>query len=159
MPQPTTLIVVTGLSLVGAAIGVGIGRSALDQINPANFKDSDTAFYSDPAPDTRPSADWAQLQAQEYRAASQAPAPQSCVNCSWPVAPVPPQDPTVAHYDQPRTAAVPRRAEAPTRIVVVEQSPEPDWGQVERYTQYPIARSPDPAPSGASDDAGDGGTQ
>jgi cell division protein FtsN len=92
VPQPTMIVIAAGLSIVGAAIGVNMGRAAVDQINPANFKDSDPPFYSDMVPN-RPRGDWAQVQAQEYRAASQATAPQGCAGCTWPVAPDPPQQP------------------------------------------------------------------
>ena len=162
MPQPITLVIAAGLAVVGAAIGVNIGHATVDQINPANFKDSDGAFSSDPAQPSRPPGDWAQVQAQEYRAAAQATAPQACTDCTWPVAPVPPQDPSVARYDQARIAAVPRaRAEAPVRVVIVEQQqpPEPDWGRVERYMRYPVARYAQPAAGDDDPDDGDAGTQ
>lgn len=160
MPQPTTLVIAAGLSIAGAAIGVNMGHATIDQINPANFKDTDPRFYPDAAPGG-PRADWAQVQAQEYQAAAQATAPQGCAGCTWPVAPVPPQDPTVARYDRALTAAVPaERAEAPVRIVVVEQSPpEADWGRVQRYMRYPVERSGDQAVEEDGGDDGDAGTQ
>ncbi len=171
MPQPTTLAILAGLSIVGAAVGVTVGRATTDQINPSNFKDSDSSFYSDLAPDA-PRADWAQVQAQEYQKAAQATAPQGCTDCAWPVAPVPPQDPTVARYDQPTIAAVPRaRVETPVRVAAIQPAPQPeqkpDWNQVERYTQYPVEQPARPAAdanpvitrTGATQAAGDTGTQ
>ena len=161
MPQPTTLVVAAGLAIVGAAIGVNMGHATVDQINPANFKDSDSAFMG-AAQDSRSPDSWAQVQSQEYQAAAQATAPQGCTDCTWPVAPVPPRDPTVARYDQPRIAAVPpERAEAPVRIVIVEQQPpEPDWGRIERYARYPVERYRDqPAAEEDDGDGGDAGTQ
>ena len=162
MPQPITFVIAAGLAIVGGAIGVNMGHATIDQINPANFRDSDAALYPDAAQEARSPGDWAQVQAQEYQAASQAPAPAACANCTWPtppVAPVPPQDPTVARYDQERIAAVPReRAEAPVRIVVVDEASEPDWGRVERYTRYPVERDRQPAYA-EDDDEGDPGTQ
>jgi hypothetical protein len=161
LAHPTTFVILAGLSIVGAAIGVNMGHAAVDQINPANFKDSDGAFSSDPARDSRSPGDWAQVHSQEYRAAAQATAPQSCTDCTWPVAPVPPQDPIVARYDQPRTAVVPpERAEAPIRVVVVEQrQPEPYWGRVERYTRYPVERYREQPAEEDDSDGGDSGTQ
>ena len=161
MPQPTTLVIAAGLAIAGAAIGVNMGHAAIDQINPANFKDSDGAFSSDPAQPSRPPGEWAQVQAQEYQAAAKATAPQGCTDCTWPVAPVPPEDPSVARYDQPRIAAVPRaRAEAPVRVVIVEERPpEPDWRQIERYARYPVVRYAQPAADDDDPDDGDGGTQ
>ncbi|HEX4737050.1 MAG TPA: hypothetical protein VH331_05770 [Allosphingosinicella sp.] len=161
MPQPTTLVIAAGLAIVGAAIGVNMGHATVDQINPANFKDSDSAF-ADPAQDSRSPDEWAQAQSQEYKAAAQAAAPQGCAGCTWPVAPVPPQDPIVARYDQPRTAAVPReRVEAPVRVVVIDEQrpPELDWGRVERYARYPVERTRDQAAEEDDDDGGDAGTQ
>ena len=163
MPHPTTLVIAAGLAIVGAAIGVNMGHATIDQINPANFKDDDAAFYPDAGRDTRSPGDWAQVQAQEYQAASQAPPVATCANCTWPtppVAPVPQQDPIVARYEPERIAAVPReRAEGPVRIVVVEESPEPDWGRVERYTRYPVERTREPGYAEDDDDGGDPGTQ
>jgi hypothetical protein len=165
----TALIVAAGLSIAGTAIGIGMGRSSLAEINPANFNGADSPF-SAALGESRTRAEWAQLQAQEYQAAAQATPPQGCADCTWPMAPVPPQDPAVARLDQPRTAVVPlARAEAPVRVTLVEQPPEPDWRQVERYASYPVeqpvqaptqpvqaaADAATPAPQGA----GDPGTQ
>lgn len=164
MPQPTTLAILAGLSIVGTVVGVSVGRATLAQINPANFEDRESTFYSDLVPDAQ-RADWAQVQAQEYQQAVQATAPQGCVGCTWPVAPVPPQDPTVARYDQSMTAVVPpARAERPVRVAALQPPPEPqpDWKQVERYTQYPVEQPVHVATgtdTTGSQAAGDTGTQ
>ena len=162
MPHPTTLVVAAGLSMVGAAIGLSLGRATLDEINPANFKEPDTPFYADLAPN-RPRADWAQVQAQEYQAASQATAAPGCAGCTWPMVPAAAQDPAVVRADPPRIAAVPQeRVEAPVRIVIVDPPPEPDWRRVERYARYPVERNREPVAYEGDGDGGDGrdaGTQ
>jgi hypothetical protein len=164
VPQPTTLAILAGLSIVGTLVGVSVGRATLAQINPANFEDRESSFYSDMVPNA-PRADWAQVQQQEYQQAAQATAPQTCLGCAWPVAPVPPQDPTVARYDQSIVAVVPpARVERPVRVAAVQppSEPQPDWKQVERYTQYPVEQPVHVATgteTTSSPDAGDTGTQ
>lgn len=158
MPHPTTILIAAGLSIAGAAAGVHLGRSTVGEINPAYFQDPEVPFYSDLVPGTHERADWAQVQAQEYQAAAQAPPPPTCVNCTWPVAPSPAQNVVVASYDQPRAATrvVRERAEAPVEIVVVEQPADPDRARVDRYSRYQVDRNGDPA---VEVDEGDAGTQ
>jgi hypothetical protein len=169
VPQAPIFVIAAGLCAIGAAIGVGLGHATVDQINPADFQDP--PFASDLAPG-HSSADWAQVQAEEYRTAAQQAEPESCAGCTWPVAPVPPEDPAIARYDQPRTAAVPpartatavpqERVEAPVRTAAVEAPPEPDWGRVQRYAHYPVEQPVQAAADAnavATQASGDTGTQ
>jgi hypothetical protein len=147
MPNTTLLAVAGGLSIAGAAVGVTLGRSTVAEINPAYLQDAEVPFYSGLVPGGRPRADWAQVQAQEYQAQAQGqtPPPAGCVGCTWPVDPTPREDPAIATYDRMQYAqyepAPPReRAEAPVRIMVVEQPAERDWNRVTRYANYPVRR-------------------
>lgn len=161
MPHTASLVAASVLSLAGAAIGTGLGRSTIAEINPAYFKDPDSAFYADLVPNARPREDWEQLQAQEYQAAVQGPPPAACANCTWPVDPTPRPDPIIARYDEPRATPPPRvrtRVEAPVETIVIEQPAEPDWGRIQRYAAYPVNRNGDPAPA-EDDGGGDAGTQ
>jgi hypothetical protein len=162
VPHATTLAIAGGLSIAAAAAGIGLGRSTIAEINPAYLQDPEVPYYSDLVPGTRPRADWAQVQAQEYQAAAQAPPPASCVGCTWPVDPAPREDPVVARYDRPVTAALPpsERAEAPARIVIVEPPASPERVRIVRYASYPVSRDePPPPPPQEETDEGDGGTQ
>ncbi|HEX5182988.1 MAG TPA: hypothetical protein VFW19_07530 [Allosphingosinicella sp.] len=156
MPQPATFAIAAGLCAIGSAIGVTLGHATLDQINPADFQDP--SFASDLSPGHTP-ADWAQVQAEEYRAAARQVLPEGCPNCAWPVAPVPPEDPAVARYDQPRTAAVPQEwVETPVRAIAIQEPPQPDLVQVERYAHYqveqPVQQATNASPVVAQDIGG-----
>ncbi|MDB5691768.1 MAG: hypothetical protein JWO81_831 [Alphaproteobacteria bacterium] len=158
MPHLTTLAIAAGLSVAAAVTGLHLGRATVAEINPAYLQDPEVPFYSDLVPGSRQRADWAQVQSQEYQAAAQAPAPASCVGCTWPVDPTPRPDPALARYDR-AAAALPReRAEAPAEIVIVEQPASPDWTRVERYARYPVDHGGDAAAPAEEADEGDPGT-
>lgn len=167
MPNMTLLAVAGGLSIAGAVVGVGLGKSTVANINPVYLQDKDGSFYSDVVPGARSRADWAEVQAQEYRARDQAPPPPpGCAGCTWPVAPTPREDPVLARYDRVQYAqyeqvAPPERAEAPVRIVVVEQPQERDWSRVTRYSSYAVdrAEAAPPPQQDASGEEGDAATQ
>jgi hypothetical protein len=162
MPNTTLLAVAGGLSIAGAAVGVTLGRSTVAEINPAYMQDAEVPFYSGLVPGGRPRADWAQVQAQEYQAEAQAPPPASgCVGCTWPVDPTPREDPAIARYDRVQyaryeSAAPVERAEAPARIVVVEQPAQRDWSNVTRYAEEPVRRASASMPAEPTDDGADG---
>ena len=168
MPHLTTLGIAAALAASGAALGVHLGRSTVGEINPAYLQDPEVPFYSDLVPGNRPRADWGQVQAQEYQAEAQAPAPASCVGCTWPVDPTPREDPVIARYDseddaQYEPAPPPERAQAPAQIVIVEQPVEREWSRVTRYAGYPVERGDVSAPAQQAaapvgqDDGGDQG--
>jgi hypothetical protein len=159
-----TLAIAATLSIAGAAVGIQLGRSTVGEINPAYLQEPEVPFYSNLVPGGRERADWAQVQAQEYQAAAQAPPPASCPGCTWPVAPTPREDPAMARYDRVQYAAYespPRparaQAQAPVRIVVVEEPAERDWSRVTRYANYPVNRGEPAAP--AEDAAETGGDE
>jgi hypothetical protein len=65
MPHSLTLPLVAGLAIIGTAVGVSLGRSAVNEINPAYFTDPQVPFHADLSPYRTP--DWAQVQSAEYQ--------------------------------------------------------------------------------------------
>ena len=57
MPVSTTLPIMAGLSILGAALGVTLGHSAIAEINPAYFNEAEDSFHADLVPYRSP--DWA----------------------------------------------------------------------------------------------------
>ena len=145
MPATTTLPVLAGLSILGAALGINLGRSAISEINPAYFSDPDESFHSDLVPYRSP--DWAQVQAAEYRAAQQpvlvGDLGSGCIGCrDYPVEYVPRHDPAVDGYQDDYAASAP----APAQVVVVETpAPDPARERIQAYASYPVSSDEKPA--------------
>jgi hypothetical protein len=139
MPVSTTLPVMAGLSILGAALGITLGKSAVAEINPAYFNEAEDEFHSDLVPYRSP--DWGQVHQAEYRAAQQ-PARvgelgSGCVGCSdYPVAYVPRHDPSVDLYANGELI----RAPEPTVVTVAAAPPaDPAREQIVRYASYPVS--------------------
>jgi hypothetical protein len=145
MPATTTLPVLAGLSILGAALGINLGRSAISEINPAYFSDPEESFHSDLVPYRTP--DWAQVQAGEYRAAQQpvlvGDLGSGCIGCrDYPVEYVPRHDPAVDGYQDGYAASAP----APAQIVIVETpAPDPARERIQAYASYPVSSDERPA--------------
>ena len=146
MPATTTLPILAGLSILGAAIGVNLGQSAIGEINPAYFSDADDSFHSDLVPYRSP--DWAQVQAAEYRAAQQpvlvGDLGSGCIGCrDYPVEYVPRHDPAVDGYQDGYAASAPQ----PAQIVIVETpaASDPDRERIALYSSYPVSSEERPA--------------
>ncbi len=143
MPVSTTLPVMAGLSILGAALGITLGKSAIAEINPAYFNEAEDEFHADLVPYRSP--DWAQVHKAEYRAAQQ-PAivgelGSGCVGCrDYPVEYIPQHDPAVDRYADGELL----RAPEPT-VVTVAQAPDPDRERVQRYASYPVSSEERPA--------------
>jgi hypothetical protein len=151
MPATTTLPIMAGLAILGAALGVNLGRSAISEINPAYFSDPEDAFHSDLVPYRSP--DWAQVQAAEYRAAQQpvlvGELGSGCIGCrDYPVEYVPRHDPAVDGYQDSYSASAPQ----PAQIVVVETpaAPDPARERIQLYASYPVSSGEQPAPAAES---------
>lgn len=151
MPRSTTLPIMAGLSIVGAALGVTLGRSAIAEIDPAYFADPEVPFHADLAPYRSP--DWAQVQAAEYRQVTSAEGlGTGCVGCGdYPIEYVPRPDPAVASYGW-AAAAEPLEEvtyEAPER--------DPEMERVQLYASYPVsaeeAQQEEPAPAAEEEEA------
>ncbi|HYE29503.1 MAG TPA: hypothetical protein VEA61_14885 [Allosphingosinicella sp.] len=156
MPATTTLPIMAGLSILAAAVGISLGRSAIAEINPAYFSDPEESFHSDLVPYRSP--DWAQVHAAEYRAAQQpvlvGDLGSGCIGCrDYPVEYVPVHDPAVEGYHpEPYAASVPQ----PAQVVIVETpaAADPDRDRIQLYSSYPVSGEESPArdePAAAAD--------
>ena len=139
MPVSTTLPVMAGLSILGAALGITLGKSAVAEINPAYFNEAEDDFHADLVPNR--GSDRAQAHQAEYRAAQQpvlvGELGSGCVGCrDYPVAYVPRHDPAVDPYASGELL----RAPEPTIVTVAAaQAPDPAREQIVRYASYPVS--------------------
>ena len=148
MPASTTLPVMAGLSILGAALGITLGKSAIAEINPAYFNEAEDDFHADLVP----SADWAQVHQAEYRAAQQpvlvGELGSGCVGCrTYPVDYVPQHDPAVDRYVEGGNAEDRLlRAPEPTYVegVATAAAPDPGREQILRYASYPVSAEEKP---------------
>ncbi|HEX8064250.1 MAG TPA: hypothetical protein VF535_13675 [Allosphingosinicella sp.] len=144
MPVSTTLPVMAGLSILGAALGITLGNSAIAEINPAYFNEPEDEFHADLVPYR--SSDWAQVQQAEYRAAQQpvivGELGPGCVRCvDYPVAYVPRHDPAVDLYSDGELL----RAPEPTVVTVAAAAPaDPDRERIQLYASYPVSSDEKP---------------
>jgi hypothetical protein len=139
MPVSTTLPIMAGLSIVGAALGITLGHSAIAEINPAYFSEAEDEFHADLAPYRSP--DWSQGQQSEV---AQQPVVvgdlgTGCVGCrTYPVEYVPRHDPAVDGYVE--------TAPQPAQVVVVETpAPDPARERIQLYSSYPVSSDEQPA--------------
>ena len=136
MPQPMTLAVIGGLSLVGAAAGTWAGRAAIAEINPAYFGASEDRFHADRVPYRSP--DWAQAESggvEEVQLVQGL--GDGCLTCGAPeILAAPPVVPALysEQWVQDATAAA-----EPTAILVGEAEPDPEMERVQRYSSYPVS--------------------
>jgi hypothetical protein len=129
MPRTTILAGLGVLSIAGIAAGVAMGRATVGDINPAYLQDKDGPFYADRVPDRSPGTDWNQVQAQEA-AQGPPPPPPGCLDCTWPVDPMPRHDPAV---DRALLAWTPRAE--PIEAAYAEPRSDPEVASVVRYAQ------------------------
>lgn len=145
MPVSTTLPVMAGLSILGAALGITLGNSAVADINPAYFNEAEDDFHADLVPYQSPNG--AQVHQAGYRAA-QRPAivgelGSGCVGCrTYPVEYVPQHDPAVDRYVEGGLL----RAPEPTLVTVAETAPapDPDRERIQLYASYPVSSEEKP---------------
>ena len=139
MPVSTTLPVMAGLSILGAALGITLGKSAIAEINPAYFNEAEDDFHADLVPYRSP--DWAQVHQAEYRAVQQpvrvGELGTGCIGCrDYPVAYVPSHDPAVDLYADGELL----RAPEPTVVTVAAAAPpDPDRERIQLYASYPVS--------------------
>lgn len=139
MPVSTTLPVMAAISILGAALGITLGKSAVAEINPAYFNEAEDDFHADLVPAR--GSDWAQVRQAEYRAAQQpvlvGELGTGCVGCrDYPVAYVPKHDPAVDLYAEGELL----RAPEPTVVTVAAATaPDPDRERVQLYASYPVS--------------------
>lgn len=139
MPVSTTLPVMAGLSILGAALGITLGKSAVAEINPAYFNEAEDEFHADLVPYRSP--DWAQVHQAEYRAAQQpvivGELGGGCIGCrDYPVEYVPVHDPAVDYASEGELL----RAPEPTVVTVTRATaPDPARERIQAYSSYPVS--------------------
>lgn len=139
MPFSSTLPAVAGLSILGAALGITLGRDAVAEINPSYFNEKDDSFHAALVPYR--SSDWAQVQQADYRAAQQpvlvGQLGTGCAGCAdYPIAYVPRHDPAVDEYVETRVETV---AIQPVQMAVAQTpAPDPAREQIQAYSTYPV---------------------
>jgi hypothetical protein len=133
-----------GLSILGAALGITLGKSAIAEINPAYFNEAEDEFHSELVPYRSP--DWAQVHQAEYRAAQQpvlvGELGSGCIGCrAYPVEYVPQHDPAVDRYvEGGYVEGGLLRAPEPTNAVVEPApAPDPDRERIALYSSYPVS--------------------
>lgn len=144
MPVSTTLPIMAGLSILGAALGITLGHSAIAEINPAYFNEAEDDFHADLAPYRSP--DWAQANQADYHGSQQpvVVGELGCVGCrTYPVEYAPQHDPSVDLYaDGGYAQTVPQ----PAQVVVVETpAPDPARERIQAYSSYPVSADEKPA--------------
>lgn len=145
MPVSTTLPVMAGLSILGAALGITLGRDAIAEINPAYFNAAEDDFHADLVPYRSP--DWAQVHQAEYRAVQQpvlvGQLGTGCVGCAdYPIAYVPRHDPAV---DYSTETVVETSVLQPIQAAVVETpAPDPARERIQLYSSYPVTSEEKP---------------
>jgi hypothetical protein len=149
MPVSTTLPIVAGLSILGAALGITLGHAAVAEINPAYFNEHEDEFHADLAAYRSP--DSAQVQQAQYLGAQQpvvvGELGTGCVGCrDYPVAYVPRHDPAVDYYSEEEVLTAPE----PTVVTASAAAPDPAREQIQRYSSYPVSSDEKPAQTAAA---------
>ena len=148
MTHPTRLPILAGLAIVGTALSVHLGRSAIAEIDPAYFRDPEVPFHADLVPHRGP--DWAQVQVREYQQAGLNDGlGDGCVGCrDYPEEYVPQPDPAVEGDGGGWAAGSAQPAEA---VFVEEPARESRWERVERYASYPVSAEEEAADPAAEE--------
>lgn len=134
MGHAATLSVLGGLALAGAVAGVGLGRSAVADINPLYYGDAEDSFHSDLVanPPLRIGGDTAALRAE--------PAIVSCIGCrDYPEEYRPGRDAAIVALDTGWPSA--KEIAAPALVeetLAAEERADPEREAVVRYASYPV---------------------
>lgn len=134
MDYKTKVPVVAGLAILGTALGVQLGTSAIAEINPAHFSDPEPRFHADLVPHAR--GDWAQVQVAEYhRAGASDGYGEGCIRCpEYPVEYVPQPHPAFDGFEDDWSAS----ASVAEPVAVFAEAPDPDRERLERYASFPV---------------------
>jgi hypothetical protein len=148
MGYPIALPAIAGLSILGAASGVWLGKSAVSEINPIYYDEAETRFHADLAPYRSP--DWSKVQTAELQQASTGEDyGRFCLGCiDYP------QEVYFARTREPdglddgwsasASYAEPEVYTASTEAVPVEQS-DPEWRRVQLYAGTRVSAEPERA--------------
>lgn len=130
-----TMPVMAGLAILGTALGVHLGKSAIAEIDPVHFSDPEPRFHADLVPHAR--GDWAQVQVAEYRQAAASDGyGDGCIRCpEFPVEYAPEPHPAFDGFEDgwSASAAVAEPVEAAFR-----DEPDPDRERLELYASFPV---------------------
>jgi len=155
MAYPIALPAIAGLSIMGAACGVWLGKSAIADINPAYYNEPETRFHSDLVPYRSP--DWAKVQAAELQQASGGEDyGRFCLGCiDYPEdahpAPIHQADGFEDGWSASASYAEPEVYAASAETAPVEQA-DPEWQRVQLYAQARVsADEPEQAPAQPED--------
>jgi hypothetical protein len=159
MAYPIALPAIAGLTVVGAACGIWLGKSAISEINPIYYSEPETRFHADLVPYRSP--DWAKVQAAELQQAGLGEDyGRFCLGCiDYPEdpnpAPIREPDGTddgwsaSASYEEPEVYA------ASAETVPVEQA-DPEWKRVQLYASARVSvDEPEQAPAEQADEPAD----
>ena len=136
-PWTRSVPMLAGLALVGTAVGVSLGHSAISEINPVYYAEAPTRFHGDQVPQ-RP--DWTAAQpAFAADASTVAGLGTGCFGCGGGGAEHY-AAPAVVTYTDSWTADA-QRAAAPIAAEPVEAAPDPERERVARYASYPITEA------------------
>ena len=157
MAYPIALPAIAGLTVMGAACGLWLGKSAISEINPIYYSEQETRFHADLVPYRSP--DWAKVQVAELQQAGLGEDyGRFCLGCiDYPVDPnpVPIRErdgwndgwSASASYEEPEVHT------ASAETVPVERA-DPEWQQVQRYAAARVsADEPEQAPVQVSESA------
>ncbi len=134
MAHPLTLPTLSVLALVGTALGVQLGRSAVSEINPAYFGEPETRFHADLAPYRSETPPPLTLTDAEAAVALGSP----CIGCTTASAEYYPiYEAGNARYAT-GTAAIEasQPVEAPTPVDLERQA---EFAELGRYASYPVS--------------------
>ena len=136
MAYPKTLPLIAGLSIVGAAGGVWLGRSAIAEIDPAYYSSPADRFHADQVPYRSP--EWAQVQAADYQQQGLVEGlGTGCMGCGAQSGDIVYAAPAVAGYGDAWTAGAAAQAEPVAPAAA--PAPDPDLERVLRYASYAVS--------------------
>lgn len=152
MPGPISFSSMAMLALAGTALGVHLGKSAINQINPAYFSSPEpgTRFHADLVPGGA-GFDWDDA-ASVFQAALPTDLGSGCIRCPPPVDLADPLDASLADY-----AGLPSDYVA----IVRESVPDDDYAapariatadseMIERYAHYKVSEEEEEEPAPAT---------
>ncbi|MFN3388353.1 MAG: hypothetical protein ACK40O_05430 [Allosphingosinicella sp.] len=127
--------VMAGLAVLGTAVGVQLGQSAIAEINPAHFSSPEPRFHADLVPNA--GRNWEQVQLAELRQAAASDGyGDGCIRCpEFPVEYVPEPHPAFDGFEDGWSASA--AVAEPVEAVFVEAA-DPERERLERYASFPV---------------------
>ncbi len=153
MAHPLTLPTIGVLTLVGAGLGIQLGKSAIAEINPHYFSERPTRFHADLSPNRSRTAD---LYTARQDMADAGLLGSGCFGCrTFPEEYYPSHDPAV---DSPQSSDFESQAEV--RLASSEEQPfeqvasrQAALDRVQRYAGFAVSSDEATAPASSADEA------